>query len=142
MASRSYTIGLPVVVTVDDDGTVKFCVDLSEAADDLYEGAATDATGRVTDSLDTIEEDEERVQAHLDARDDHCFGDVVHTAARVIACEAHPASCGKYEATPAHIAADADHAPAATPDDEGVVTNCDQCGMAVTWDARHHGFTR
>lgn len=31
--SRSYVIGLPVVITVYDDGTVKAEVDLSEASD-------------------------------------------------------------------------------------------------------------
>lgn len=42
MAQRSYVIGLPVVITVNDDGTLTAEVDLSEAADihedeDAYE---------------------------------------------------------------------------------------------------------
>lgn len=38
-----------------------------------------------------------------------------------------------------HIAADADHTP--VPDDINDPSNCMQCGLAVTWDAKHHGFT-
>lgn len=38
-----------------------------------------------------------------------------------------------------HIEADKDHRP--VPDDINDPHNCAQCGLAVTWDAQHHGFT-
>lgn len=38
-----------------------------------------------------------------------------------------------------HKDADADHTPVA--DDPQEPTNCKQCGLAVTWNASHHGFT-
>lgn len=36
MSARTYTIGVPVCITVGDDGSVEFSVDLSEA-DALFE---------------------------------------------------------------------------------------------------------
>lgn len=37
MATRSFCVGLPVVLDVNDDGTVVVSVDLSEAADAVLE---------------------------------------------------------------------------------------------------------
>jgi len=42
------------------------------------------------------------------------------------------------EKTPEHIAADKDHEPVTVGDDP---TNCERCGLAVTWDGKEHGFT-
>jgi hypothetical protein len=36
-APRTYAVGLPVLVTVHDDGTVTFDIDISEAADAISE---------------------------------------------------------------------------------------------------------
>lgn len=38
-----------------------------------------------------------------------------------------------------HLEADADHSPVA--DDPWDPANCKRCGLAITWDAKHHGFT-
>jgi hypothetical protein len=44
MASRSYVVGLPVIVTVHDDGTVTYEVDTSEAAGAIADDGSTDVT--------------------------------------------------------------------------------------------------
>jgi hypothetical protein len=44
MAERIYAIGVPVAITVGDNGSVTFDVDLTEASD-LWEGRLTDEHG-------------------------------------------------------------------------------------------------
>lgn len=60
MTPRTYVIGLPVVITVHDDGTVEAQVDLSEASD-LDDGL----TEVVDDEL--LEADVKRVRTAVDA---------------------------------------------------------------------------
>ena len=53
MSARTYVVGLPVLVTVDDDGTVTAEVDMSEA-DDLWSGEPDYPTGVVDADIRTI----------------------------------------------------------------------------------------
>lgn len=41
---RSYCVGLPVIITVHDDGRITYSVDLSEAAQAISEDDYADAT--------------------------------------------------------------------------------------------------
>lgn len=56
-AVRSYCTGLPVVMDVMSDGTVRFEPDLSEATDDLWEAAPTDDRSKVLYTDEEIEAD-------------------------------------------------------------------------------------
>lgn len=64
MSSRTYVIGLPVVITVYDDGTVTAEVDLSEAADlndaSIPEGQA--------DDIGTLDRDSAAVEDAVEAK--------------------------------------------------------------------------
>ena len=43
---------------------------------------------------------------------------------------------------PEHIEADKDHTPVVETEPDGETSvNCLKCGLAVTWDGQHHGFT-
>ncbi len=59
---RTYCIGLPVIITVHDDGTVQFEIDKSEAYD-IWEGAPTDDEGNPTYDEAQIQADSDRISA-------------------------------------------------------------------------------
>lgn len=56
MAERIYAVGVPIAITVGDDGSVTFDVDLSEA-DDLWEGRLTDDKGEPISTDEDVERD-------------------------------------------------------------------------------------
>jgi len=70
MASRSYSLGLPVWVTVHEDGRVEWEVDRSETADAILEDESIYGDDDGEDfswSEDEKSEDAERVQQFLAA---------------------------------------------------------------------------
>lgn len=47
-----------------------------------------------------------------------------------------------YTASPEHVAADKDHAPVpVSAYGDNMADNCGRCGLAVTADGKHHGFS-
>lgn len=62
MASRTYVIGLPVVVTVHDDGRVEAEVDLSEAYD-VWDASTPEGQD---DSEDVLTADSEAISAAVE----------------------------------------------------------------------------
>lgn len=62
---RTYVIGLPVIVTVSDDGTVSTEADMSEASSELWEGVPTDDAMRPLYTDDTVERDRAIIDAWL-----------------------------------------------------------------------------
>lgn len=66
MAKRSHTVGLPVTITVDDDGTVTYEVDWSEAGEAVSEdyNVYEDENGNGFEyDEETLEKDGDAVQA-------------------------------------------------------------------------------
>jgi len=64
--SRTYVVGLPVIVTVHDDGRVEYEVDTAEAAGDIWENIPDESTltdEEITADQDRIEADHNRRQA-------------------------------------------------------------------------------
>lgn len=74
---RTYVIGLPVVITVHDDGTVTAEVDLSEASD-LHDSSAS-----YDEALTALSDDER--DAIIDADIDRVENAVIQATVRVTA---------------------------------------------------------
>lgn len=53
--ARQYAIGLPVVVTVADDGSVTYWIDTAEAADEIGEADQADAARVALDHVRRME---------------------------------------------------------------------------------------
>lgn len=62
MTTRTYCVGLPVVIVVSADGTVRAEVDLSEASD-LWEGVPTNDDMTLAFTEDEVEADIATVEA-------------------------------------------------------------------------------
>jgi len=66
--SRSYTVGLPVVISVEDDGSVSAWVDLSEASDLEHDNMPEEQrTGDEVADYDMIDADSKAIRAALEA---------------------------------------------------------------------------
>lgn len=66
---RFYAVGLPVAITVHEDGTVEFDVDLSEAAESIWDDA--DAEDRY--EVGEMTEDEAAINAACDTPEKRNF---------------------------------------------------------------------
>ena len=65
---RSYTIGLPVTITIDDDGTVTYEVDFSDATNSMDENDQYDDEGNELDVDEAaLAEDIQHVDAAVTA---------------------------------------------------------------------------
>lgn len=111
MTPRTYVVGLPVIITVHDDGTVEYEIDKGEAAESIAETyPSIDALPPV--SQETVDADVERVQAALTAV-------AAEKPAAVTARRLPPASClaGRHR-----------------PDDDPEPGNrCKDCGHGLSW---------
>jgi hypothetical protein len=66
VSTRSYAVGLPVVITVHDDGTVEYDVDTTEAGSAIWEdGADYEGNGE-----EAMSNDQEAIEADHDRRRD------------------------------------------------------------------------
>ena len=68
MAARSYLVGLPVLVTVDEDGQVTATVDLAEAGAAVHHSEDTDEDGAPLYTVAEIQQDAATVDQAFAAR--------------------------------------------------------------------------
>ena len=67
MSSRTYVVGLPVLITVHDDGTVEWDIDRSEAGSGINENYPS-TYDKPPLAQEVVDDDVERIEADVEER--------------------------------------------------------------------------